>query len=171
MGQGGRKPKPRHLKVIAGTLRKHRDQPDAPAAVQGALVAPDWMQAAPGARATKEEKERHRLQLEHFGRVAAALEGIGCASPTFQIAVVQAARLLADMDLLSEQVAKEGLTYTKEDVNGEPMVRAHAAAQLRVQTSAQIKSLLAELGLTPTSLAKASKTGGKPAGNAFKELG
>lgn len=168
----GRKAKPRHLKVIAGTLRPGRDNPDAPVALPGELLPPSWMTEEPGPKTKKRERELKREHLAGFRRIAAALEAIGCASPTFLDAVVVAARALAVERVLAAELAEAGFVVEKDDINGEPMLRAHPAATLWLQAVSQSKSLLAELGLTPTSLARASKAGGsrKP-GNGFRELG
>jgi P27 family predicted phage terminase small subunit len=153
---GGRKKTPDKLKVVAGTDRPDRMNPDAPIASPGVAVAPDWL------------SER---AAELFGQLSATLDGMGIASPDDQPALALLASRLEEVELMTAILEDGGRTYEQKDEEGNVrMRRAAPEAALRNEAMRHAQSLLAEFGLTPAARSKVSA--GKPAGkNPFAALG
>lgn len=149
-GMAGRKRKPDHLKVVAGTAQKCRMNPEAPAANHGCAIAPAWLSG----RAT-----------EIFDQISATLHGMGIASPDDTHALALCASRLEEVEILTIVVEDEGRTYTSEG----GLVKARPEVAMRNEAMRHAQSLLAEFGLTPSARSKVS-AGKAPEANPFAGL-
>jgi len=152
----GRKPIPDKLKLVKGTARPDRMNPDAPAANVGVAVAPDWL--SPRA-------------AELFAQLSVTLLGMGIASPDDAIALSLLASRIEEVELMTAAIEDGGRTYEQKDDEGNVrMRRAAPEVGLRNEAMRHAQSLLAEFGLTPAARSKVSA--GKVAEvNPFAALG
>lgn len=151
----GRKPTPDRLKVVAGTARPDRMNPDAPASRVGVASAPDWLSAR---------------AAELFAQLSATLLGMGIASPDDQAALAMLASRLEEVELMTAAIEDGGRVYATENATGGKMVRARPEVAMRNEAMRHAQSLLAEFGLTPAARSKVSA--GKPSEqNPFAALG
>lgn len=143
----GRKRTPDHLKVVAGTARPDRMNPDAPAGNPGLSEPPAWLSEAAAA---------------HFRRVDAILQGMGIASPDNADALALLASRLEEIEVCTAVIEDGGRVYEQTDEDGNvKMVRARPEVAMRNEAMRHAQSLLAEFGLSPAARAKVSA--GKPA--------
>lgn len=152
----GRKPTPDHLKVVKGTARPDRMNPEAPAANPGVAVAPDWL------------SDR---AAELFAQLSATLLGMGIASPDDQIALSMLASRIEEVELMTAAIEDGGRTYEQKDDDGNVrMRRAAPEVAMRNEAMRHAQSLLAEFGLTPSARSKVS-AGKQVEANPFAALG
>ena len=137
---------PDHLKIIRGTARPDRMNPDAPAANLGTAEPPEWLSE----RAT-----------EIFSQLSATLHGMGIASPDDQAALAMLASRLEEIEVCTAVIEDAGRTYTTTATSGDKLVRARPEVAMRNEAMRHAQSLLAEFGLSPASRSKVSA--GKPA--------
>lgn len=147
----GRKKIPDHIKVVQGTDRPDRMNPDAPEPSPGVAVAPEWL---------------NERAAEIFARLSAILDGMGIASPDDVDNLAMLAKRLEDIEILTVQIEDSGYTYKTEA----GLVKANPAVGQRSDAMRHAQSLLAEFGLSPAARAKVSA--GKPKEeNPFGALG
>jgi P27 family predicted phage terminase small subunit len=142
----GNSRKPDHLKMITGTTRPDRMNPDAPIASTGVCMPPAWL------------SERG---AEIFMQYTAILEGMGIASPDDQAALAMLANRLEEIEILSVTIQDGGGTYSTTATSGDKLVRARPEVGQRNEAMRHAQSLLNEFGLTPAARSKVSA--GKPA--------
>lgn len=147
----GRKKTPDHLKVVKGTDRPDRMNPNAPVASEGVAVAPELLS---------------KRGAEIFAQLSGILDGMGIASPDDVHALTMAAQRLEQVEVLSTLVEDGGYTYTTEA----GLMKANPAVGQRSDAMRHAQSLLAEFGLTPAARSKVS-AGKKAESNPFKDLG
>lgn len=147
----GRKKIPDRLKVISGTDRPCRMNPDQPVAADGVAVAPEKL------------SERG---AEIFSRLSAILDGMGIASPDDQDNLTMLAQRLEQVELLTVIIEDEGFTYKSEA----GLIKARPEVAMRSEAMRHAQSLLSEFGLSPAARAKVT-AGKKPEENPFKALG
>jgi hypothetical protein len=135
---GGAKPKPRELKVLAGTLRPDRDNPDAPE------PSPDLPQ--PPAYLTV-------LERKAFLILRSRLEEIKIASKSHTEMLALAARELATVEELARFIAKEGRTYRTKGRGKHAtwMTRTRPEVAQLQEASRRLAIYLGEFGLSPAS--------------------
>lgn len=153
----GRKKIPDHLKMVKGTARADRLNPEAPAANPGVATAPEWL------------SER---AAELFAEVSATLLGMGIASPDDVKALAMLASRLEEVEICTAVIEDCGRTYEQRDPETDEvrMIRARPEVGMRNEAMRHAQSLLAEFGLTPAARSKVSA--GKPAeANPFAMLG
>lgn len=107
----------------------------------GRLEPPDYLSA--------EEREE-------FGRLRDLLEREGLASAAHVDTVAAASIRLVEIDKLSESIRAHGPVYETTNTRGDIALKGNPAVPMRSDALRQLQSLLAELGLTPTSVAKAT---------------
>jgi len=148
------KRKPDALKVIAGTARPDRMNPDAPAVNLGAATPPAWLSE----RAT-----------EIFARLSATLVGMGISSPDDGDALAMLASRLEEIEICTAAIEDGGRVYTTTATSGDKLVRARPEVAMRNEAMRHAQSLLAEFGLTPAARSKVS-AGKQAEENPFKAL-
>lgn len=127
----GRKPKPKEIKLLQGTFRKDRDNPDAPPSIEGVMEML-W--------------ERDPLTTEWFNRLVAYLKMEHRGSKTDEAILWLAARRCAEIQLLDPDVAMYGRVYFKDG-----LMKSNPAVKQLNDALRHLHSLLSELGLTPAS--------------------
>ncbi len=137
---------PDHLKIIAGTARPDRMNPDAPAHNFGVAEAPAWL------------SER---ASDLFAQLSATLHGMGIASPDDAVALAMLASRIEEIEICTATIEDAGRTYTTTATSGDKLVRARPEVAMRNEAMRHTQSLLAEFGLTPATRSKVSA--GKPA--------
>lgn len=145
---------PDHLKVISGTARPDRMNPDAPQAAEGIATAPQWL------------SERASVL---FAEVAAILDGLGLSSPVDVFALAMLASRLEEVEICTAVIEDAGRTYSTTATSGDKLMRARPEVAMKNEAMRHAQSLLAEFGLTPAARSKVSA--GKNAGeNPFAAL-
>lgn len=132
---------PDHLKVIRGTARPDRMNPDAPATNLGTAEPPAWLSE----RAT-----------EIFAQLSATLHGMGIASPDDQMALAMLASRIEEIEICTAVIEDAGRTYCTTATSGDKLVRARPEVAMRSEAMRHAQSLLAEFGLTPAARSKVS---------------
>ena len=152
----GRKKIPDKLKLVTGTARPDRMNPDAPAPNLGTAAAPDWLSV--------------RAE-ELFQQLSATLLGMGIASPDDQVALAMLASRIEEVEIMTAAIEDGGRTYEQKDENGNVrMRRAAPEVGIRNEAMRHAQSLLSEFGLTPAARSKVS-AGNKDDVNPFAALG
>ena len=151
-----RKRKPDAQKVVEGTFRKTRANPDAP--------RPDADLPMPPAGLSKRKALYFRLLLER-------LEPLGVASRTDTEALTIAAKRLAEVEAFNELIAEEGRVVDTVNTRGERMLRANPAVSQRSEALRHLQSLLSEFGLTSAARSKVTVKPRKPKTSPFFKKG
>ena len=139
----GRKKLPDALKVVQGTFRKHRGK-TADSQDETAMVAPESLTEA---------------ELAHFERLVAKVEKLGLNSDTYADALVLAAKRMVEVEDCDALIVTHGRVIESEtDRGGNPILRPNPAVTMRNEAMRHLQSLLAEFGLTPSSI---GRVGGK----------
>lgn len=146
--------KPTHLKVVSGTLRKHRVNGEEPDAPTDAPEAPQWLS---------------NRASEIFAGLCATIHGMGYLSSADQHVIASAASRLEEVEIATARVEDEGRTYETHNAAGERMIRPNPMVAQRSEAMRHAHALLSELGLTPAARSKVS-TGKKVDDNPFKAL-
>jgi P27 family predicted phage terminase small subunit len=150
-----RKPTPDHLKIIKGTARPDRMNPDAPAPNNGIAEAPAWLSD----RAS-----------ELFAQLSATLDGMGIASPDDAMALSLLASRIEEVELMTAALEDGGRTYDTIGQGGAQMRRAAPEVGMRNEAMRHAHSLLSEFGLSPSARSKVS-AGKAASANPFAALG
>lgn len=154
-GVGGRKRKPDHLKVVAGTDQPSRMNPNAPKAPKELPEAPEWLSK----EATK-----------YFDRLVETLVKMGIASSADIDVIAHCASRLYEIEECTAIIEDLGKTYQTTTQAGDTMFRARPEVAMRNEAMRHAQSLLGELGLTPA--ARSRVTANPDEGdNEFSKLG
>lgn len=139
----GRKKLPDALKLIKGTARPHRGK-TADSQDESAMVAPEGLTEA---------------ELAHFERLVAKVEVLGLNSATYTDAIVLAVKRMSEIEECDALIVTHGRVIESEtDRGGNPILRPNPAVAMRNEAMRHLQSLLAEFGLTPSSI---GRVGGK----------
>ena len=152
----GRKKIPDQLKVISGTFQKcrgskavdrHDDTPmDAPEAL------PDGV-------------------LKHFETLRTRTASLGLDSATYTEVLVLAAMRMLEIELCTQAIADHGALVMTKTMSGSDLLRANPAVGMRNEAMRHLQSLLAEFGLTPSSIGRVGvKKKGEPKQQGFGGL-
>lgn len=136
------KPTPEHLRVIKGTARADRMNPNPPTVSSGLVSAPEWL------------NERAN---EIFGQVSGILDTMGLQSPVDAMALSLLASRLEEVEALSKYLDDCGRTYATEGPSGQ-MFRPRPEVTMRADAMRQAQSLLGDFGLNPAARSKVSIT-------------
>lgn len=151
----GRPRKPTHLKVVAGTVRKHRENPNEPVTGGGWPVAPEWLSA----RAT-----------EIFEDTCSRMDSMGTLSTEWTDVIASYASCQEEIEITTAVIEDLGRTYTTVTAAGDTMFRPRPEVTMRSDAMKRAQSLRAELGLGPASKSRVS-AGKKQDENPFAEFG
>lgn len=135
----GRKAKPEHLKLLAGTNRKSPTAKNAPTASKDGLLPPEWL-----------PEDCHTW----FWIIRDRISVFKLDSSSFTEAVAMIAMRIHDIEDCSAIIAKEGRTYLTLSTTGERLAKGHPAVGQRNEAMRHLQSLLSEFGLTPSSISK-----------------
>lgn len=133
------RPKPSHLKVVQGTVRKDRVNKREPKPKLETPKPPGWMSDE-----GKVMWGRFSVQLEQMGVLTAA------DGPALELLVTSYLEFVK----LEKQLADEGYTYLTVATNGERVTKANPAASMLREARQQHRMLLIEFGLTPAARTK-----------------
>lgn len=137
-----------NLKVIKGTFRKGRENPDAPALDSAVPNAPEGLPAR---------------TIEWFGRITARLQAINCASATNTEMLTLLASRLTEVEDCDRDIALYGRVYETRTRLGERMIKGNPAVSQRSEAMRHVQSLLAEFGLSLATIGKIRPLGSGPA--------
>jgi P27 family predicted phage terminase small subunit len=140
-GMKGRSRKPTHLKIVSGTLRKHRENDAEPVAAGGWPETPGWLSGGAAV-----------IFVDTCGRMAA----LGTLSPEWADAIADYASCLDEAQRATIVIEDLGATYALETKAGGQMFRARPEVAMRADAMRRAQSLRAELGLGPASKSKVS---------------
>jgi len=143
----GRKRKPEHLKVVAGTDRPDRSNPDAPKPAAALPEPPEWLSS------------RAAAIFEQLVSIVGPM-GIGSASDAAMLAL--AASRLEEVEISTAMIEDGGrtfvsnMTYDEEGRIVSQQIKGHPAVAQRSEAMRHAQSLLAEFGLSPAARSKVS---------------
>ena len=150
----GRRRESDAAKKAKGTFRPHRRGMTDELQAKSPLAPPDWLNDA---------------ERVHFATLATRVADIKLDSSTYTEALAMAAKRLAEIESCEYLIEQHGRILETLNVNGDTMLRANPAVAMRNEAMRHLQSLLAEFGLSPTSIGKtagekSSKAGDEPAG-------
>ena len=153
----GRKKLPDQLKVISGTFQKCRSSKTADRHDETAMVATSWMSEA---------------ALVHFETLLARIDVLGLNSSTYTETLAMAAERMAEIDECNAVIQAHGRVIESEtDRGGNPILRANPAVTMKNEAMRHLQSLLAEFGLSPSSIGRVGvKKKGEPKQQGFGGL-
>lgn len=134
----GRKKLPDTLKVVQGTFRKHRGK-TADSQDEAAMVAPEGLSEA---------------AKSHFETLRARIAFLGLDSATYSEALALAAMRMEEIDAYTDAIAEHGAVVLTPTVAGGELLRPNPAVAMRNEAMRHLQSLLAEFGLTPSSIGR-----------------
>lgn len=153
----GAKPKPVALKAIQGGRDRNKNKAAAVTAAEKAAPVLDMTD----------------VEQEHFDALVSKLEVGGGDSDTFAHVITLCAKKLAEIELADLFIADKGYFYEvvsstakKDDANPPKLLKKNPAVSQRAEAIRDAKALLAEMGLTQTSIGKTANAPKKPS-NAF----
>lgn len=118
------------------------------------------------------------VEQEHFTALMEKLEFGSGNSETFAHVITLCAKKLAEIELSDQFIAEKGYYYEvvsstakKEDENPPILLKKNPAVSQRAEAIRDAKALLAEMGLTQTSISKVGGGGKKEPSNAFGKYG
>jgi P27 family predicted phage terminase small subunit len=137
---GGRRPKPTALKILEGTHRKDRENPDEP-------VLPPGMPDPPAFLAGR------ALEVwADYGR--RLLDDLRVLSEAHWAALAMLSAELAAYERATAVIAREGQTYETTARNGEKVIRPRPEVAIAAKAFEHARRMLLEFGLTPASAGK-----------------
>lgn len=136
------KRKPDELKIIEGTFRRDRSNPDAPTVPAGIPEAPAWLSE----RAT-----------ELFAQLCVVLDSLNIASPADAAMIALLASRLEEIEILTATIEDQGRTYQGES----GLWKARPEVSQRNEAMRHCHALLSEFGLSPATRNRVTAT--KPA--------
>jgi P27 family predicted phage terminase small subunit len=151
----GRPKKPTHLKIVSGTMRKHRENPAEPITKGGWPVAPNWL------------SER---AVTIFEQTCQKMSGMGTLSPEWADVIADYASCLEEIEITTGIIEDIGRIYTTTTQMGDTMYRARPEVAMRSNAMKRAQSLRAELGIGPASKSRVSAET-QDEENPFKALG
>jgi len=143
----GRKKTPDYLKMVAGTDRPDRMNPDAPKPLPDLPVAPEWL------------SDRGAQIFDDLVAIITKM-GVGSASDTAMLAI--AASRLEEVEICTAMIEDGGRTFVsgiKYDEEGRVVsqqIKGHPAVAQRSEAMRHAQSLLVEFGLSPAARSKVS---------------
>jgi P27 family predicted phage terminase small subunit len=141
----GRKRIPDHLKLIKGTAQPSRMNPDAPTPSTALPTPPEWL------------SERG---AEWFLKTVGLLDGMGIASAD-HVDMLSLAASRYDEVLDCQAVIEDlGRVYSVVSISGSVMFKARPEVAMKNEAMRHLQSLLAEFGLSPSSVGKVSAAPG-----------
>lgn len=156
-GKGGRKRTPDHLKLVSGSAREHpgRLNKNAPKPAKTLPEPPEWLSD---------------VAAEWFRKTLGILDGMGIASSD-HVDMLSIAATRYDEALHCTAVLEDvGRVYKVISVTGSEMFKSRPEVAQRNEALRHLQSLLAEFGLSPSSMGKVNVDRGQIA-NAFAEFG
>ena len=133
--------KPKNIKLLTGTYRPSRDNPNAPEPERGTPDVPEWL----GESARR-----------FWGELTPQLEAMRVLTPCDRTALGLLADTLAEYHAARAVVQKEGQTYAKGSRGRKTLRRAVPELEIARQARRDALRLLVEFGLTPASRPRVS---------------
>lgn len=150
----GRKAIPDHLKLVKGTAQPSRLNPNPPKQSASMPEPPDWL------------SDR---AAEWFRRTTAILDGMGIASADHVDMLSLAATRYDEVLDCTAVIEDMGRTMFVVTISGSKIPKARPEVAMRNEAMRHLQSLLAEFGLSPSSVSKVSAPPGDR-GNPFDEF-
>lgn len=151
----GRKKLPDTLKVVQGTFRKHRGK-TADSQDEAPMTAPESLSDA---------------AKDHFETLRGRIAALGLDSATYSEALALAAMRMEEIDAYTAAIAEHGAVVLAPTVAGGELLRPNPAVTMRDGAMRHLQSLLAEFGLTPSSIGRVGvKKKGEPKQQGFGGL-
>lgn len=150
----GRPKKPTEIKKLAGTARKHRQNPAEPNAPHGTPETPDWLSSR---------------AMQIFSETCLSMDALGILSPEWRDVIAAYAACQEEIEIYSAIITQEGRVYTTTTQTGDTMFRARPEVAMRSDAMRRAQTLRAELGLGPASKSRVSAEK-KHESNPFDEL-
>ena len=156
-GPGGRPRKPDHLKIVSGTAQRCRMNPTAPKPSDARPTPPAFLS--------------DRAQ-EIFGSLTGILVGLGIASADHVHMMALVAVRLEEVENLYDLISdpQVGRVYITTSTMGDKVFKSRPEVAQMNAAMRHAQSLLAEFGLSPSSVGKVSRIPDKPA-NDFAKFG
>ena len=140
----GRRPKPTHLKVVAGNPGKR--------ALNKAEPQPN--RQIPSCPAHLKDAAKVA-----WGRLSVMLDRIGVLTEADAYALERACACYAELLELQTLVDRDGLTYSTTSTAGEAVIKGNPAVAMLADADRRFKGYLVEFGLTPAARSKVKVDG------------
>ena len=140
--KAGRKPKPTQMKVVQGTFRKDRANPNEAKPKKQLPPCPDFLKGT--------------ARQEYF-RIGRKLERIGVLTEVDDIALIGLCQSWAEYLEATEQASKTGMLV--KSPSGYPIFNPYVT--LANQALKRVKSFLTEFGMTPSSRSRVMASPGE----------
>jgi P27 family predicted phage terminase small subunit len=137
----GRPRKPTHLKIVSGTLRKHRENAAEPVATGDWPETPAWLS---------------KSAAVIFFEVCAKMAKLGTLSGEFSDAIAAYASCEDEVIITTAVLEDLGRTYRTTTASGDTMFRPRPEVAMRSDAMRRATTLRAELGLGPASKSRVS---------------
>ena len=137
----GRPRKPTELKLIEGTFRPDRANPNEPTGEVVLLIAPEWLPAR---------------AAEIFDQLAAYVVGANLSLAGDVYALGLLALRLHEVEYCTIALDEHGPTYWTENAAGERLCKRRPEVAIRAEAAKHAQSLMHEFGLTPATRSKVS---------------
>ena len=134
----GRKKLPDTLKVVQGTFRKHRGK-TADSQDEAPMVAPESLSEA---------------AQKYFETLRERIAVLGLDSATYSEALTLAAMRMEEIAACSAAILEHGSVVLADTQAGNALLRPNPAVAMRCAAMRHLQSLLAEFGLTPSSIGR-----------------
>lgn len=141
----GRRPKPTHLRVVAGNAGKRPLN----------KLEPKPRRELPSPPAHMSDAARVA-----WGRLTVILDRMGVLTEADAYALERLAELYAEMVALSEVIAAEGRTYETVTETGSSIFRPRPEVAMLADADRRFRAYLIEFGLTPAARSKVKADGG-----------
>ena len=135
----GRKKIPDQLKVISGTFQKCRGSKSGERQDDAPMEAPEGL--SEGA-------------LKHFETLRGRLASLALDSSTYTEVLTLAAMRLEEIDMCIDAISEHGALIMAKTMAGSDLLRANPAVAMRNEAMRHLQSLLAEFGLSPSSIGR-----------------
>jgi P27 family predicted phage terminase small subunit len=133
------------IKLLRNTFDASRANPDPPIIRPGWPIPPRKMRAE---------------ALEYWNEICEQLEQGGLLSPMYAVTIRLAAESLLDYENANEALAKYGnTTYQCKTIAGDIATKQYPEVEQKENAEDRIAKYMIQLGLTPTSITRASKAG------------
>ena len=143
----GRKNRPDHLKVVAGTARPDRMNANAPVPADDLPDAPEWLSVR---------------AAEIFRDLVGIIGPMGVGSSSDAAMLALAASRLEEVEICTAMIEDGGRTFTSSieyDDDGRVVsqqIKGHPSVAQRSEAMRHAQSLLVEFGLSPAARSKVS---------------
>lgn len=137
----GRRKKPDVLKIVQGTSRPDRSSKTKDLQEPAPISPPGWLEES---------------ALPHFAVLVGRISALKLDSATYTENLAMAATRMAEIEACNAEIKARGRVIESDVRGGGKSTRANPAVAMRNEAMRHLQSLLAEFGLSPSSIGRAA---------------